>query len=190
MQPSPWGGNLDSEHGLSFSHNRERNILPTHALLRFLLLLPIDTFRPLPSMPRTFFWPCYCANSALPLLTGRWLHHQSSFPSHPLLLNHLQSAARLVTAAKAVLKNTTNDQTQQPSLSCLLLKLLRGIRGCSTLFSCSGLDFGSPRLSFCPFHSVSHRTTPVLCQQLCQGIYQVHIGKAHFLSIRSKYCAI
>lgn len=89
-----------------------------------LLLLLIDTFRPLPSIARTFFWPCYCPNSVLPLLKERLLHHQSSFPSHPLLLNHLRSASPLATVAKAVLKTTTNDQTQQPSLSCLLLKLL------------------------------------------------------------------
>ena len=97
---SPRGVNMDSEHG--------------RALLRLLLLLPIDTRGLPPSLLRTFFWPCNCPNAALLFVKERGLHPQPSFPSHPLFLNHLRSAPTTAPAAKAILKNTTNDQTQRP----------------------------------------------------------------------------
>lgn len=184
---SPRGvGNKYSEHGLSLSQGREKNILPSHAFLRK-FFLPIDTFGPLknpssgPAIALTFLFPSW---------KRRWLHPQPLFPSHPLLLlSHLPSTSTSPQPAKTVSKTSP---ASKPNSLCSIVThshLYETFESATTLFSLSGLDFRSSWFFLLCLPSVPLRQR-LSCVNNCVKEHTVKIREAHFLSTEPNYCAI
>lgn len=187
------GGNGYSEHGLSwsFSQSRQNDILPTRAFLRN-FLLPVHTFGPLPARPRTLLLALLLPSlsSSLP---GREDAYILSLPFLPTHSSSLTTCWLLPPHHRLLSRSQKGHQWPPPnSLSSTVIYSHpdEAFESAPTLFSLNGLDSGSSWVFPLSLPFNVPQTTPVLCQQLCQGTLGQDQGRSLPEHLAHNYWAI